>query len=467
MGNKATDIADITDYALSTARKLNPDYAEVCVEHSNSRSFAVEQGKVNGESYVEEKGLRIRILKKGRMYTFTTNKLEKSDVTKLLSRFKQFDGLETKFSSEAKQKAKYEVKQKENFQDADMLTDLIKMDKELSKPKYVQYRSLYAGFGSTHSFYTNTDGTTIESTLPSVSSFMSIIVGNGKETRQRFLQFGGIGGYEAFNTRKITDSLLQEAKNMHNLLEKGVTLSKDELAKIKNVVISPEIMGIAVHESVGHANEADRIFGREAAQAGMSYVNKDNLGLRIGSDAVTIIDDPTIPNTYGFYLYDDEGVKARPKEIVKNGMQNELLLNRAYAHILKKKSNAAARSDSYYNEPLIRMSNSYLKPGRAKFHELVKEANNGAYIKNFTEWNIDDTRTFARYQGNEAYLIKNGSVEKPIKNFTIESTTLNFWNAVRLIDNEMELYLGNCGKGEPMQGVPVTMGGAAALLSFK
>ena len=39
--------------------------------------------------------------------------------------------------------------------------------------------------------------------------------------------------------------------------------------------------------ALGHPNEADRIFGREAAQAGTSYLTKDNLGMSIGSENVT------------------------------------------------------------------------------------------------------------------------------------------------------------------------------------
>ncbi len=83
------------------------------------------------------------------------------------------------------------------------------------------------------------------------------------------------------------------------------------------------------------------------------------------------------------------------------------------------------------------------------------------------EWNIDDTRSFSRYQGNEAYLIKNGSIGAPVKNFVLEKSTLDFWHAVRLVGKEREFHVGTCGKGEPMQGVPVMMGGASALLTFR
>ncbi len=456
----------IAEYAVSFAERAGADYADAFVERSRGRSYALEQGKLNGSNYYDKEGIRVRFVKEKRLYVFSTNRFEKAAIAHMISMCKRFDGADTVLSGERAVNAKCRVGERRKLADSDILKDLMSMDKVLSKVKYIKFRSVYAGVGKSDTFFVNTDGSRIESTMPSAQSFASIIVENGKETRQRFLQFGGVGGYELIDPKIVEGKILGEAKALLNVIEKGVRLSAYELKNVSNVVIAPEITGIAVHESVGHPGEADRVFLREAAQAGTSYLTKDNMGLEIGSPAVTIIDDPTIPNSNGFYLYDDEGVKTRPRILVKDGIQNELLMNRSYAHFLGMKSNAAARSDYYSNEPLVRMANSYLKPGTASLEELISEAGSGAYIKSFMEWNIDDTRSFSRYQGSEAYLIKNHRMGKPIKNYQLESKTIDFWHAVKLVGRDFELSLGNCGKGEPMQGVPVTMGGASALLSF-
>ena len=177
--------------------------------------------------------------------------------------------------------------------------------------------------------------------------------------------------------------------------------------------MAPEIAGIAVHESVGHPHEADRVFGREAAQAGTSYLTPKNLGMEIGSKEITLIDDPTIKNATVSIYTTTRGSRRGPTTLVEKGVQKGLLLNREYAAMMKTKSSGSARSDGYSNEPMIRMSNTYLKPGKASFDEIMGEARDGVYIKNFMEWNIDDTRSFEKYQGNEAYLIKNGRIGKP------------------------------------------------------
>lgn len=456
---------EVAEYAISLGLKEGFDYVEVYVEESEGFSYSIVQGKHGGASRSRSSGIRLRLISKGSLYTFSTNLINKSIVKKAF-RFKQFKGNNIKLSDEKAQKADYKAKERLKIEDsydklAKDLEDLDNLIKERAT-----YRSVFGAIGRSKSYFVNSEGSVIRSNIPSITFYISFIIGKGKESRERLIEIGSSGGYENFNFEKVGKGLNEEMKNLSNLIEKGVSLSGYELSKIKNVVVSPEIVGIAVHESVGHPSEADRVFGREAAQAGTSYLNGSNFGIKIGSELVNIVDDPTIEGSYGFYLYDEEGVKAREKLLVKEGVQNELLLNREYAGLLDTKSNASSISDSYHNEPIIRMSNTFLKKGDADFDELIKEAKNGVYVKSFTEWNIDDTRSFARYQGNEAYLIKNGSIEEPVKNYKLDSSTFDFWRSVKLLSNEFKLYPGVCGKGEPMQGVSVTMGGPSALLSF-
>jgi TldD protein len=226
-----------------------------------------------------------------------------------------------------------------------------------------------------------------------------------------------------------------------------------------DVVVGSEVAGIIAHEAVGHPFEADRILGRESAQAGRSYVTLSMLGEKIGSEEVNVSDDPTIPGSFGFYLYDDEGVEARKRELIRDGLVNEFLHNRETAGRLEVKSNGAARAGGFDKEPIVRMANTYFEPGDFSFDELIEDIVEGMYIKSFMEWNIDDTRLNQRYTGLEAYLIENGEVTKPVKNPILETTTFELLSKLDARGNSLRFYPGNCGKGDPMQVVPVWMGG--------
>ena len=65
----------------------------------------------------------------------------------------------------------------------------------------------------------------------------------------------------------------------------------------------------------------------------------------------------------------------------------------------------------------------------------------------------------SKYTGAEAYLIKNGKVTQPVFNPVLEITTPALWSSVDALSKKVEFVAGNCGKGEPMQGIPVWFGG--------
>ncbi|MGC8538187.1 MAG: TldD/PmbA family protein [Candidatus Micrarchaeia archaeon] len=457
--------AGIIDYAYSEASKVSDGFTEAYTEEYSSIGAVIEQGKFNGIFSSNGSGIRVRLISKGNLYSMSTNLVNRASIRSMIHGAKGLPARKVSISDEHAVKGKDIVKGRKE-PDIDGIKDaILEIDRYL-QDKRVKYRSVYINFSYTKSAFMNDCGSNIESRIPLLNVYANFIVSGKKGTRSRFMQLGGVGGLETLSMNALGHRLHNEISGLYEVAQNGKNLSASEMRSIKNVVISPEISGIAVHESIGHPNESDRVFGREAAQAGTSYLNGDNLGLEIGSEAVTVVDEPQISSSNGYYKYDDEGVIGRKKIIIKKGMQNELLTNREYAAMLGTSSNGSARSSSYSVEPIVRMSNTYLQKGSATFEELVSEARDGIYVKSFNGWNIDDTRSFSMYQGNEAYMIRNGRIAEPVMNYKLETSTLKFWHAVDLVGKDFNLYLATCGKGEPEQGVPVTNGGASALLKF-
>ncbi len=466
--SKAVYQSDSANYFLDLISKKTSiyDFSETYISSTTSNAFDIQNGIFNGNFSSSSTGARIRVLNKGLFYNLSTNQLTKDNLISEIRKIKGMPKGNTKLSKEKIVKGTYKVTPKIlNASEAEKFA--YDLDSYIKDHKEVIYRDISLGYGEEKSMFENSEGSSINSYYPSAGLSIYLLIKGKKSTRERMLEFGGVGGLEVLDYENITNKIGEEIKGLKEVADKGVSLADSKIKSIKNIVISPEISGIAVHESIGHPNESDRVFGRELAQAGSSYINKDNLGMRIGSNIVNIFDYPSIKGTVGFYYYDDEGVKAAKKQIVKKGMQNELLLNREYAGMLGKKSNGSARSSGYDVEPLVRMSNTYLGPGDSSFEELIAEAKDGIYVKSFNGWNIDDTRSFSMYQGNEAYLIKSGEISTPVLNYRLEKSTLDFWRSVSLLSKKVELFNGECGKGEPLQGVPVTMGGPYALLKFR
>jgi TldD protein len=144
---------------------------------------------------------------------------------------------------------------------------------------------------------------------------------------------------------------------------------------------------------------------------------------------------------------------------MKDGRINELLHNRATAGQLGIDSNGSARCNNYNREPIVRMANTYVEAGDWTRDEIIAETKKGVIIESFMEWNIDDKRYNQRYVSREAYYVEDGEVLYPLKAAILEVTTPTFWSSIDAVANDVGMFAGNCGKGEPMQGIPVFMGG--------
>ncbi len=463
---------ELVEFAVEKALELGADYAEARFEEKNGTSLAMKNGSPEGLEVLADRGIGVRVLVGGGMGFASTNVLTKESVAeavkkavKLAKSASRVRNEPIRFSEEDFHSVYYEVKMRKDFRDVspEEKLELLRKIEEEVKGTGVNVPMRYLSYSDQiwHKIMANSDGAFIESIIPRVSMMYNLVVfENGQMEQAPFVERAFSGGLELIEKDEPWKWAVKDVKALKRLIYEG---KKPPEGKI-DLVISPEVAGIAVHESVGHPYEADRIFGREAAQAGESFVKPDMLGERIGSEAVTVIEDPTIPNSWGFYLYDDEGVKARPRYLIKDGIITEFLTNREYAYKLGQRSNAAARAINYNREPIVRMANTYLAPGDYSFEELIEEVKLGVYMVSFNEWNIDDRRYQQRYIGSEAYLIENGEIKHPVRRPILEITTRALWSSVDAVGREVEFYPGTCGKGEPGQGIPVWMGGAHARL---
>ena len=463
---------DILEYAIEKALELGAQYAEARFEDKKGTELLMKNGSPEGLELKVEKGIGMRVLVNGGMGFASTNELSKESVLKVVDKAVKLARAASKvrkepviFSEEDFHRVYYEVKMKKNFQDLapEEKMELLKKIEEEVKDTDVNVPMRFLEYSDEvwHKIFINSEGAYVESVIPRVSVVYNLVVFENNQVEQApFVERGFSGGFELIEKDEPWERAVKDVKALKKLIYEGRSPPEGKV----DIVISPEVAGIAVHESVGHPYELDRIMGREAAQAGESFVKPTMLGERIGSDMVNVIEDPTIPNSWGFYLYDDEGVKARPRYLIKNGLINEFLMNREYAAKIGMHSNAAARAISYKREPIVRMANTYLAPGDYSFEELIEDIKLGVYMVSFNEWNIDDRRYQQRYIGREAYLIENGELKEPVKRPILEITTKALWSSVDAIGKEVEYYPGTCGKGEPGQGVPVWMGGAPARL---
>ncbi len=464
----------LAEGAVSKAVSAGATYAEARLQSGHSREFILKNGESQPSIFSEGYGLGIRVIAKGALGFAATNDMKTGAVGELARRAVKLAEasapvLKRKISFDDSRavRKKWAAVEKDRIEGADatwLRGVLLDIETRIADGKAgvkLPGRFLVLWAELEEKYFVSSDGARIEARLPRVGFFGSLTAMEGGSAAQRFMQQGETGGLEVVGRVRLLEKVEEEAKIMGKVLRTATKPPTDTV----DVVLSPELSGIAAHESVGHPQEADRVLGREGAQAGESYLKADSLGRKIGSEEANVSDDPTLVHSMGYTPVDDEGVAGKKRRLIKNGVINEFLHNRATAKEFGLASNGAARAVSFDREPIIRMSNTFVEPGDYSTDELIGEVRHGVYFKTFTEWNIDDKRLNQRYVALEAYRIEQGEVKEMVKAPVLEIATPRLWGSVKARSKHMDFEAAVCGKGDPQQGAPVWTGGPETLLA--
>jgi len=454
---------DLVEQCVNLVRDQGAQYAESRWEKGIHDFLMMKNGVVEVARVDRREGVSLRAIVNGGLGFGFTNSLTSASIKEMVDRVvRMAKGINpkkgVKLSSEKACVDEYNVKERKPLLDIDHETKvrtLLEIENSLPRGVNTPARVFYLYTDINQKVYMNSDGAKVVSRIPRVGLFAFLTVVEGGQSEQASLSFGKCMGWEFIKEVDPRTKIHDEVNALKRVITEGKKPPQGEV----DLVLGSEVAGIIAHESCGHPFEVDRILGREAAQAGEAYTTPDMLGKKIGSEAVTIIDDPTVENNYGFYRYDDEGVKARPRYLIKKGVITEFLMNRATAYELGKVSNAAARAMDYDYEPIVRMSNTFFDAGDHSHEELIEGVKLGVYMKSYTEWNIDDKRFNQRYVGRECYLIEGGEIRGPVRRPVLEITTPAMFEAIDAAGKTIERFSAQCGKGDPMQGIPVDLGG--------
>ena len=462
--------AELADYAVKVAEEHGASYCEARFERTAANTFLLKNGTPELSGFEQRSGIGIRLLIGGSLGFVSTNQFSREKIRRMISRIAH------SLSMRSALHEKVALSNEKPFRGEDVVKQRIDM-RDLSAEEKLAFLTeaekalLASGVNCTGRFLTLSDsiseehlvtseGTSIRSSIPRVEfNYYLTVSANGK-SMQRYWMYGNSGGYEFVKRWDVPSLMQREARTLHTMLTRGKKFPKG----ITSLVAGPQVTGIMVHESGGHPYEADRIFGREAAQAGESFISPERVGERIGSEAVTIVDDPTLKNSFGYYRFDNEGVRARRKVLLEKGRIHEFLHNRQTAALMGLRSNGSSRSVDFDKESIVRMSNTFMLPGKYSEEELIEGIREGVLMRNFMEWNIDDQRMNQRYVGAECYRIHRGEVAGPLLSPTLEITTPALYSSIDACGKNLEMHAGSCGKGEPMQGISVWLGGPSIRL---
>ncbi|MGY0798960.1 TldD/PmbA family protein [Lysobacter sp. A286] len=265
----------------------------------------------------------------------------------------------------------------------------------------------------------------------------------------------------------------------YNLRDDAIAAAKQAREKLNapsvkpgkyDLVLDPSHTWLTIHESVGHPLELDRVLGYEANYAGTSFVTLDKVRdhFQYGSEHVNIIADKLEPGSLGAVGYDDEGVKTRRWDLIRDGKLVNLQGTRDQVHLLgQDASHGCSYADSWSSVQFQRMPNVSLAPGKDPLSvaEMIKDVENGIYIVGDGSFSIDQQRYNAQFSGQLFYGIKDGQITGMLEDVAYQIQTPEFWNSCAGVCDKSDYRLGGTffdGKGQPSQSSTVSHGSSTA-----
>src|SRR5688572_22125157 len=275
----------------------------------------------------------------------------------------------------------------------------------------------------------------------------------------------GPGGIILYNKSYdiVEDATMAAEQAKEMIAAKSVEPGKYDL------VLEPSHMWLTIHESVGHPTELDRVLGYEANFAGTSFLTLDkwqSKNFQFGSKIVNFMADKTQVGSLGAVGYDDEGVKCKSWDLIKDGVLVNYQAIRDQVSILgQKESHGCCYSQSWADVQFQRMANVSLQAGKKSLtpEQLISNVEKGIYIVKDGSFSIDQQRYNFQFGGVLFFEIKNGKIAGMLKDVAYQANTQEFWNSCTEICDERDYRLSgafNDGKGQPSQSNAVSHGSA-------
>ena len=489
------DKKQLADIALDTARARGATYADVRIARQLNQFINGRETKIQNTTNTESFGVGIRVIAEGTWGFAATQDVTPDGVKRAAEKAVAIARANARLQTEpvtlAPQRGYGEISwrtpiEKNPFdvsikEKADLLTAV--GDAALKAGASFIFTGLF--LVNEQKYFASTDGSYIDQDVHRIWPNFQITVvdqASGKfETRDALSAPVGMGweylaGRPAGKVKTAAGALTYSTS--YDMLEDarlGAEQAKEK-QKAKSVeagkwdlVLDPSHIWLTIHESVGHPLELDRVLGYEANYAGTSFATLDkwrSKSFHYGSPIVNFVADKTQPGSLGAVGYDDEGVKTREWDLVKDGILVNYQAIRDQVHILgQQESHGCCYSDSWSDIQFQRMPNVSLRPGTKPLTpaQVIAGVDKGIFIVGDGSYSIDQQRYNFQFGGQLFYEIRKGKIVGMLRDVAYQSNTQEFWNAVAAIADRRDYRLNGSffdGKGQPGQVSAVSHGAA-------
>jgi PmbA protein len=185
----------------------------------------------------------------------------------------------------------------------------------------------------------------------------------------------------------------------------------------------------------------------------------DRVGEQIASPLVTLVDDPTDPESLGADSHDGEGLATRRVPLIENGVLQGFLHNTATGRRAGVPSTASAIR-GYRSTPGVGAQALAVSLGSGSLDDLVAGVEHGVLVQSMTGLHSGVNPISGDFSvGMEGVMVRGGALAEPVREATVASTLQRLLLDVSAVGGEREWTPG--GTGAAALVIPdVTLSGA-------
>ncbi len=339
----------MADVALNTAKSLGATYADARIGRYLNQYVFTREDKVQNVVNTESFGIGIRVIANGTWGFASTNSVTEDGIKKATNQAVAIAKANSRIQKDPVQLASvgsfgevsWKTPVEKDFKEVPVSekVDLLLNANKAAMDNGADFVNSAMFMVNEQKYFASTEGSYIDQDIYRIWSTFDVTAidraTNTFKTRQALSAPVGMG-YEymdGLDSEKLNGpGSLKLYKNSYDMVEDATIAAQQakEMLTAKSVdpgkydlILEPNHLGLTIHESVGHPLELDRVLGYEANYAGTSFATLDKWksgDFEYGSDIVNIVADKTEPYTLGNVGWDDEGVKTKKWDLIRDGV---------------------------------------------------------------------------------------------------------------------------------------------------
>jgi PmbA protein len=209
---------------------------------------------------------------------------------------------------------------------------------------------------------------------------------------------------------------------------RAVERAKAQMGQVK--------MESGVYDMIVENRSASKLIGATLGViSGQSIYRKnsflmDKVGQKIGSDKLTVIDDPFIEAGAGSKLFDGDGMPTKRRVIIDKGVLQMYLIDWFYSRKLKTEPTGASTSNLVYEY------------GDKSLDGLIGMAKKAILVTSFIGGNSNATTGEFSY-GVVGQYVENGKIVRPVNEMVVSGSFLQLWNQLVEMGNDAYVMAPN------------------------